>query len=154
MMTWDTLVEREKYRRCCWPECCSSQAINRRAIQWRHNGRDGVSNYKPHDCLLNRLFRCKSTKTSKLRVTVLCEGNSPVPDEFPTQRASDAENVSIRWRHHGYRLSAMRIFLWVNIIDLYLSIYDHKPYIVMYGGHCNWSFYGLDGRHWTIKRLR
>ena len=26
-------------------------------------GRDGVSNYQPHDCLLNRLFRRRSTKT-------------------------------------------------------------------------------------------
>ena len=40
-------------------------------------------------------------KTSKLRVTGLCAGNSPVTDEFPTQRASNAENVSIWWRHHG-----------------------------------------------------
>ena len=25
-------------------------------LQWRHNGRDGVSNHQPHDCLLLRLF--------------------------------------------------------------------------------------------------
>ena len=31
-----------------------------------------VSNHQPHDCLLNRLFRRKSKKTSKLRVTGLC----------------------------------------------------------------------------------
>ena len=34
----------------------------------------GVSNHQPHDCLLNRLFRHRSKKTSKLRVTGLCEG--------------------------------------------------------------------------------
>ena len=34
-------------------------------------------------------------KKSKLRVTGLCAGNSPVTDEFPAQRASNAENVSI-----------------------------------------------------------
>ena len=44
------------------------------AVQWRHNERDGVSNHQPHDCLLNRLFRCRSKKTSKLRVTGLCGG--------------------------------------------------------------------------------
>ena len=53
-----------------------------------------------HDCLLNRLFRRRSSKTSKLRVTGLCAGNSPVTGEFPAQRASNAENVSIWWRHH------------------------------------------------------
>ena len=43
---------------------------------------------------------CRSKKTSKLRVIGLCEGNSAVIGEFPAQRASNAENVSIWWRHH------------------------------------------------------
>ena len=56
-------------------------------LQWRHNERDGISNHQPHDCLLNRLLRRKSKKTSHLRVTGLCEGNSPVTGEFPTQKS-------------------------------------------------------------------
>ena len=67
-------------------------------LRWRHNDRDGVPNYQRLDCLLNRLFRRRSKKTSKLRVTGLCEGNSPVAGEFTTQRASNA--VSIWFRHH------------------------------------------------------
>ena len=70
-------------------------------IQWRHNGRDGISNHPPHHCLLNLLFRRRSKKTSKFRVTDLCAGNSPLTGEFPAQRASNAENVSIWWHHHG-----------------------------------------------------
>ena len=70
------------------------------SLQWSHNGRDSVSNYQPHHCLLNRLFRRWSKKTSKLRVTGLCAGNSPETGEFPVQMASNAENVSIWWRHH------------------------------------------------------
>ena len=58
-------------------------------------------------CLLNHLFRRRSKKTSKLRVTGLCAGNSPVTGEFPTQRASNAENVSFWWRHHGRRLNSV-----------------------------------------------
>ena len=69
-------------------------------LQWRHNERDGVSNHQPHDCLLNLLFRRRSNKTSKLRITGLWAGKSPVTGEFPAQRASNAENVSIWWRHH------------------------------------------------------
>ena len=46
-------------------------------LHWRHNDHDGVSNHQPHSCLLNRLFRRKSKKTSKLRVTGLWVGNSP-----------------------------------------------------------------------------
>ena len=65
-----------------------------------HNGRDGVSNHQRLYCLFNRLFRRRSKKTSKLRVTGLCAGNSLVTGEFPTQSASNAENVSIWWCHH------------------------------------------------------
>ena len=64
-------------------------------LQWRHNGCYGISNHQSHKCLLNYLFRCKSKKTSKLRITGLCAGNSPVTSEFPTQRFSNVENVSI-----------------------------------------------------------
>ena len=53
-------------------------------LQWRHNERDGVLNHMRIDCLLNRLFRSK--KTSKLRVTGLCEGNPPVNGEIPAQK--------------------------------------------------------------------
>ena len=70
-----------------------------KTLQLRHNEHDGVSNHQPHDCLLNRLFRRRSKKTSKFRIGVLCEGNSPVTGEFPSQRASNAENVFIWWRH-------------------------------------------------------
>ena len=70
-------------------------------LQWRHNGRDSVLNHQPYYCLLSRLFGRRSKKTSKLRVTGLCVGNSPVTGEFPAQMASNAENVSIWWRHHA-----------------------------------------------------
>ena len=64
-------------------------------LQWRHNECDGISNHRRLDGLLNRLFWHRSKKTSKLQVTAICEGNSPVNSEFPSQRASNAENVSI-----------------------------------------------------------
>ena len=70
------------------------------ALQWRNNGCDGVSNHQPYDKLLNYLIRRGSKKTSKVRVTGLCAGNSQVTGEFPAQMASNAENVSIWWRHY------------------------------------------------------
>ena len=70
-------------------------------LQWRHNGCDNVSNHQHHDSLLNRLFRRRSKRTSKLRVTALWAGNSPGTGEFPAQMTSYAENASIWWRHHG-----------------------------------------------------
>ena len=69
---------------CAW----GFQSIPRKSFQstplrWRHNDHAGVSNHQPHGCLLNRLFRRKSKKTSKLRVTGLCAGNSPGPVNSP-----------------------------------------------------------------------
>ena len=91
------------------------------SLQWRHNGRESVSYHQPHDCLLNRLFRRRSKKTSMLRVTGLCAGNSLLTGEFPAQMASNAENVSIWWRHHvmkrfdGAELKSERLFqYWPN----------------------------------------
>ena len=73
-------------------------------LQWRHNGCDGVSTHQHHDCLLHRLFRRRSKKTSKLCVTGLRAGNSPIAGEFPAQKASNAENVFIWWRHYDQRV--------------------------------------------------
>ena len=53
------------------------------SLRWRYNERDGVWNHQRFDCLLNRLFRRRSKKTPKLRVTDLCQGNPPVTDGFP-----------------------------------------------------------------------
>ena len=55
----------------------------------------GISNHQPYDCLLNCIFRRRLKKTSKLRVTDLCAGNSSLTGEFPVQMASNAENLSI-----------------------------------------------------------
>ena len=69
-------------------------------LHWRNIGNDSISNHQPCDCLLNCLFRRRSKKISKLRVTGFCAGNSPETGEFPAQMASNAETVSIWWRHH------------------------------------------------------
>ena len=90
VMTWkyfsalQTLCER-------WPVFCKYIGESLLCIpfviillQWRHNGRDSVSNHQPDDCLLNRLFRRRSKKTSKLCVT----GRGPVnsPYKWPVTR--------------------------------------------------------------------
>ena len=39
-------------------------------------------------------------KHQRSALLAFCAGNSPVIGEFPAQKVSDAENVSIWWRHH------------------------------------------------------
>ena len=81
-----------------------TQKDSTETLQWRHNGRVSISNHQPRECLLNRSIMCRSKKTSKLRVIGLCAGSSPETGEFPAQRAGNAENVSIWWRHHEAQL--------------------------------------------------
>ena len=56
--------------------------------------------------LLNRLFRRKSKKTSKLRVIDWSLWGESTGDRWISVRASKAENVPIWWRHHGMSFSS------------------------------------------------
>ena len=96
-----------------------------RSLQWRHNGCYSVSNHQPHHCLPNGLFRRRSKKTSKLRVTGLCAGNSPGTGEFPAQMASNAENVSIWWRHHDtltYNVANFFVFIAIKVVHHFWAV--------------------------------
>ena len=90
----------------------------------------GVSNHQPHDCLLNRLFTRRSKKTSKLCVTGLCEGNSPMTGEFPTQWASNAENVSIWWRLHVYWISYCSQGSFYSIAPWLFEFLEYVPPLI------------------------
>ena len=79
-------------------------------LQWRHNERDGVSNYQPHDCLLKRLFRHRSKKTSKLRVTGLLWG----------------EFTGDRWIPRTKRPVTRKMFPFDNVIMLYLLSHTYR----------------------------
>ena len=130
------------------------ELIHISTLQWRHYERHGVSNHQRLDCLLRSLFRHRSKKTSKLRVTGLCEGNSSVTGEVPIARASNAENVSIRWRHlekgplgstHWVARTRSSHWYWISI-DLGNELGDAKQqYIILervqrhWFGTCYWS---------------
>ena len=84
------------------------QAITYRALLWRHDGRGNVSNHQPHDCLLNRLFRRRSKKTSKLRVTGLC--------------------VGIPWICYERSFSEFYLFIWNQLVfNQRLQLFVQSP---------------------------
>ena len=110
-------------------------------LQWRHNGQDDVSSHQPHDCLLNRLFGRRSKTTRKLRVTGLCSGNSLGTGEFPAQLGSNAENVSIWWRHHYWTL-LFQGALQLNIMrpdKMIDDIVKYRPFL-HFIWHFDWMF--------------
>ena len=129
-----------------------------KSLQWRHDERHGVSNHWCLDCLLNRFFRRRLNKTSTFRVTGLSAGNSPVTGKFPTQRANNAENVSI-WRlHHEVTIGSVNGLMpegkqpitWTNIDpNLYrlMTSLEHNAfnrYVQIVVCH-SWYWYLYDG---------
>ena len=109
----------------CFSTDCPHKVSNN-SLQWRHNGLNSVSNHQPHDCLLKHLLRHRSKKTSKLCITGLCAGYSPETGEFPAQRASNVENVSIWWRDHVANWSIE--FSWHSEVDCHSSIISSNPW--------------------------
>ena len=116
------------------PHCCAqpapSQPRNRthsvslsvgNPLLWHHNEHDSVSNHQPRGCLLDRLFRRRSKKTSKLRVTGLCVGNSPGPVNSPhkgpvTRKMFPFDDVIM---HERYPYSVTHkqcwLFQWIKL---------------------------------------
>ena len=95
----------------------TENGLNQLTLQWRHKGHDGVSNHQPHHCLLNLLFRVQIKENSKAPC------HWPLgTGKFPAQMASNAENVSIWWRHHDLlkRYDPDRIYLNFDKLEWYL----------------------------------
>ena len=115
-----------------YEKCCGT------SLHWRYNGHDSLSNHQRHDCLLNRLFRCRSKKTSKLCVTGLCVGNSPRTSEFPAQIASNTKNVSISW-HHDVKCQKFYLNHVLTPIQSSIILHSHLK--------CNLLFFS----NWTMN---
>ena len=69
MFPFDDVIMNQCQTTSCNPH--SPSAWIRITLQWRHNGPDGVSNHQPYDCLLSRLFRRRSKKTSSASLAFL-----------------------------------------------------------------------------------
>ena len=99
------------------------------ALQWRHNDRDDISNHRRLDCLLNRLFKRRSKKTSKFRVIGFCEGNSSVTGEFFAQRVSHTCGAHVS-QNSIFKICNHMIwrYEWVIRIDIFhesINFYQH-----------------------------
>ena len=69
------------------------------------------------------VYSGRSKKTSKLRVSGLCAGISLATGEFPAQRASNAENVSIWWRHHEHNWGPVTYICTMELGYHWIKIY-------------------------------
>ena len=124
-----------------WNLTGASAAVITFCTERHYNKWDGVSNHRRLDGLLNRWFNSRSRKTSKLRITGLCEGNPPVSDGFPSQRVSNAENVSIRWRHHDSGLSCHV----QNVVAISLPRFKTQWNELSIKLNCRWNLFSETG---------
>ena len=65
-----------------------------------------------------------------------CKGNSPVTGEFPAQSASNAENISIWWRHHA--IMSTLSWLWITRNHCLIQLWSHLQG-GLYGSGQLWS---------------
>ena len=111
-------------------------------LKWRHNGRDSVSNHLPHDYLLNRLFRRRSKKTSKLRVTgFLCgefTGDRWIPRINGQWCGKCFHLITSSWNSEDHARTVPNKKIWYDIHDTFFT---------------GWR--GTDGRIWAEgKRIQ
>ena len=78
------------------------------------------------NCLPNPLFRHRSRKPPKLRITGFCEGNPSVTGRFLSERASNAESISIWCSHHDI----VPLAPWLKFVPVVTLLTDcHSWYV-------------------------
>ena len=126
------------------------------SFRWFHNDHGGVSNHQPRGCLLNCLFRCRWKKTSKLRVTGLCAGNSPGPVNSPhkwpvTRKMFPFDDVIMLWQllcstdadiKYVHRYDARRPpkFLFLFMAEEELSQWEEKVHLLHFVSYYSIAF--------------
>ena len=105
------------------------------SLQWRRNDRDVVSNTSfkiVYSVVYSSADQRKPQSSASL---AFCEGKSPATGEFPSQRASNAENVSIWWRNHVGLILVHGLYVvivWLYSISCYIWLpRDHMLHTII-----------------------
>ena len=98
----------------------------RKYIKWHHNGSGSVSNHQPHPFLLNRLFRRRSKKISKLRVTGLCSGDRIIPLSKPIEKYFNL-NPKAWWDPKLKAPDSMIERPYMGILSTFLALCEWYP---------------------------
>ena len=112
-------------------------------LQLDHNECNGISNHRRLDCLLNRLIKHRSKKTSKLRVIGLCEGNPPVTHTGPvTRKMFPFDDVIMRTEHrNGFVCLLICPSLWLSICPLSMQSRSFITIIVLWKACWKWHVF-------------
>ena len=137
-----------------WPKAYSPDLRKYVALQWRHNGCDCVSKSPA-----SRLFIQAEIKENikAPRQWPLC-GEFTGAGEFPAQMASNAENVSILWRHHGKQALTYRCQIdenmWVFVV-VFWPVYIVTYIEILFTRNSNrMDSFLLSSIFWSLSRNR
>ena len=99
-------------------------------IVWHYS--DVIMSLKsPASREFTRPFRRRSRKTPKLRVTGLCQRNSPVTGFFPAH-PSNAQNVSICLRHHAVPNHRATKHWWTLSTNRNIFHKQNRTYLILF----------------------
>ena len=99
-------------------------------LQWRHNERDGVPNHRRLDYSLDHLFNRRSKKTSKLRVTGLCEGNQRRPVDSPHKGPVPRKMFPFDDAIMKTFITASRATYWVSVVGMWRLTKDNESSLI------------------------
>ena len=128
-------------------------------LQWRHNGRDGVSNHQPHHCLLNRLSGTAHRKHQSSASLAFVRGIHRWPvnsqHKWPVTRKmfpfDDVIMTSFMLSYSGKIREYIYVFKHFSTLKLVWVVLDNDLFILYVQYHvCWWS--GSVSRQ-TINKL-
>ena len=95
-------------------------------LRWRHNEQDGVSNHQPYHLFTQPFGKTQIKENTKApRCWPLCEKFTGT-GEFPAQMASNAENISIWWRHHVWIIVDNSWAINIDMMIITMIVYQMK----------------------------
>ena len=108
------------------------------ALQWRHNERDGVSNHLGIDCLLNCILGADQRKHQSPPSLAFMREIHRWPVDSPSQRTSNAKNVSIWWHHHDHYIYHGVWTRWLTHRAYFQMHFPEQKHNVCFGscGNC------------------
>ena len=89
------------------------------SLQWRHNGRDSISNLQPHDCLLNRFIQ------TQIKENIKAPRHWPLCGEFTGDRWIPRTNGQLRGKCFHFMTSSCSFAIYINLHRI--SLYAHMP---------------------------
>ena len=113
------------------------------SLQWRHNGRDSVSNHQPHYCLLNRFIQ------TQIKENIKAPRHWPLCEEFTGDRWIPRTNCQLRgkWFHLMTSWRKMNMMYYIHA-QQHATLYQRIDWYIL----CWWHHWSIMTFMWVVLR--